>query len=121
MLVPCKDGQERDPVTRRCRKKVSPVSPDSFIDDTLEEASLDEEQQKDLKAEISRLRKPMLKGVIAASVTSAKKIEPCDVAAVLSSAPVELLKAEMERRRYRVQSPVVNILVPRRKGDPRPS
>lgn len=101
--------------TARRRKK----SVDSFIEDD-EDESLKEEQRADFDKMLHVMRQPVMKRPGQGGPGASCKPEPCDVQACLSSASVAMLKSEMNRRGYKVASPVVNVLVPRKKGDPRP-
>lgn len=97
--------------TRRRGKK----GVDSFIED--DDESLKDDQRADFDKMLHVMRQPVMKRP---GNAASCKPEPCDVQACLSSASVTMLKAEMSRRGYKVASPVVNVLVPRKKGDPRP-
>ena len=98
-LPPCPDGQVRRPGSRRCQ-----------------DVSLTDEQREEFDKMLHVMRQPVMKRNGAMG-----EPEPCDVQACLTSASVSMLKAEMNRRGYKVASPVVNVLMPRKKGEPRPT
>jgi hypothetical protein len=140
-LKDCASGFVRNNSTKRCVKKenlkINSVtgsmkvkrnrkanthrrkkSVDSFIED--DDDSLKEEQRADFDKMLHVMRQPVMKRPGQAGPGASCKPEPCDVQACLTSASVAMLRAEMTRRGYKVASPVVNVLVPRKKGDPRP-
>ena len=100
-LKPCPDGQERHPISNRC------------VD-----MSLTDEQREEFDKMLEIMRQPV--GNKPDGIYGPCKPEPCDVNACLTSASVSMLKEELSRRGYKVTSPVVNMLVPRKKGEPRP-
>jgi hypothetical protein len=103
MLPPCPDGQVRLPGSRRCK-----------------DVSLTDEQREEFDKMLHTMRQPVMKRNEAMGDPGAPyKPEPCDVQACLTSASVSMLKAEIIRRGYKVASPVVNVLIPRKKGEPR--
>jgi hypothetical protein len=107
----CKEGFARNPVTKRCRRILTP----SLIDS--KSGSLTESQRIEFDKMLHIMRQPVGKRPQA---HQSCKPEPVDIQACLTNASITMLKTEMSRRGYKVASPVVNVLIPRKKGEPRP-
>lgn len=99
---PCPEGQVRNPVTKRC-KNVS--------------TSLTGSQRAEFDQMLHIMRQPVGKRPVS---NRSHKRSPVDIGACLSVASDDQVKMELERRGFTVAKPVVHMLVPRKKGDPRP-
>lgn len=120
---PCPKGQVRNEVTKRCRNMST---------------SLTASQRADFDQMLHIMRQPVgRKGTghdrteyegtghdnagNKGAKSKNKGCEDINVAASLSVASDDQLKTEMERRGFTVTNPVVHVLVPRKKGEPRPT
>tara|TARA_B110000971_G_scaffold109770_1_gene112496 strand:- start:4161 stop:4706 length:546 start_codon:yes stop_codon:yes gene_type:complete len=120
----CKDGKVRAGKNNRCINPPETQKPsrmkktkktkkrqlsDLFDSKTSSSTGLNTEDRKEFDGMLKKMAEPIGKGKLK-SANTMPDLETC-----LASAPIEMLRKEMTRRGFKTDSPIINILVPRKK------
>jgi hypothetical protein len=92
-LPPCKEGQERNPATRRC-KKIVKVKTVKLRRKRTADVGLNTEERKIFDEELQRLREGQLKGVLGKEPQVQLSVRGC-----LKKATIDELEEELKLRK----------------------